>query len=130
MLLFLLLFSIKKKDSNSTKNNFYISIIQFKIPRNALVTGAARGIGRAIALRLATDGLNVAVNDIKASLSALNEVQQEIEQVGRQSLVIGADVSSDKEVQNMMKYVSQELGSLDVRRFLLLTAYFTLFYNE
>ncbi|CAF4775577.1 unnamed protein product, partial [Rotaria sp. Silwood2] len=35
--------------------------------RNALVTGAARGIGLAIALRLARDGLNVAVNDIKAS---------------------------------------------------------------
>ncbi|CAF4694628.1 unnamed protein product, partial [Rotaria sp. Silwood2] len=47
--------------------------------RNALVTGAARSIGRAIALRLARDGLNVAVKDIKASSSDLNKVQQEIE---------------------------------------------------
>ncbi|CAF3707562.1 unnamed protein product [Rotaria sp. Silwood1] len=64
--------------------------------RNALVTGAAQGIGRAIALRLARDGLNVAVNDIKASSSGLNKVQQEIEKMGRKSVAITADVSVDK----------------------------------
>ena len=82
--------------------------------RNALVTGAARGIGRAIALRLARDGLNVAVNDIKANSSDLNTVQGEIEKIGRQSIAITADVSSDKEVQMMMKNVSHKFGTLDV----------------
>ncbi|CAF3266465.1 unnamed protein product [Rotaria sp. Silwood2] len=82
--------------------------------RNALVTGAARGIGRAIALRLARDGLNVAVNDIKASSSGLNKVQQEIEKMGRKSVAITADVSVDKAVETMMQSAAKELGSLDV----------------
>ncbi|CAF3008937.1 unnamed protein product [Rotaria sp. Silwood2] len=82
--------------------------------RNALVTGAARGIGRAIALRLARDGLNVVVNDIKASSSALNNVQQEIKKIGRKSVAITADVSVDKAVETMMQNAAKELGSLDV----------------
>ncbi|CAF4984373.1 unnamed protein product, partial [Rotaria sp. Silwood1] len=82
--------------------------------RNALVTGAARGIGRAIALRLARDGLNVAVNDIRASSSGLNKVQQEIEKMGRKSVAITADVSIDKAVETMMQNAAKELGSLDV----------------
>ncbi|CAF3086780.1 unnamed protein product [Rotaria sp. Silwood2] len=82
--------------------------------RNALVTGAARGIGRAIALRLARDGLNVAVNDIQASSSSLNKVQQEIEKIGRKSVAITADVSVDKAVETMMQKAAKELGSLDV----------------
>ncbi|CAF4226358.1 unnamed protein product [Rotaria sordida] len=82
--------------------------------RNALVTGAAQGIGRAIALRLARDGLNVAVNDIKANSSGLNKVQQEIEKMGRKSVAITADVSVDKEVETMMKNAAKQLGSLDL----------------
>ncbi|CAF3904567.1 unnamed protein product [Rotaria sp. Silwood2] len=82
--------------------------------RNALVTGAARGIGRAIALRLARDGFNVAVNDIEASSSDLQKVKQEIEEIGRKSITIIADVSIDKSVESMMEEVAQKLGSLDV----------------
>jgi meso-butanediol dehydrogenase/(S,S)-butanediol dehydrogenase/diacetyl reductase len=82
--------------------------------RTALVTGAARGMGRAIALRLARDGLNVAVNDVQANSSELHKVQQEIEQIGRKSLAITADVSVNKPVEAMMQDVAQKLGSLDV----------------
>ncbi|CAF5062930.1 unnamed protein product [Rotaria sp. Silwood1] len=82
--------------------------------RNALVTGAAQGIGRAIALRLARDGLNVAVNDIKASSSGLNKVQKEIEKMGRKSVAITADVSVDKAVETMMQNAAKKLSSLDV----------------
>jgi meso-butanediol dehydrogenase/(S,S)-butanediol dehydrogenase/diacetyl reductase len=82
--------------------------------RNVLITGAARGIGRAIALRLAKDGLNVAVNDIKASSAALNDTQKAIEKLGRKSVAITADVSNDKEVETMMQNAAKELGSLDV----------------
>ncbi len=82
--------------------------------RNALVTGAARGIGRAIAIRLAKDGLNVAVNDIKASSSDLTKVQEEIEKLGRKSIAISADVSVEKEVETMMQKAAKEFGSLNV----------------
>jgi len=82
--------------------------------RNALVTGAARGIGRAIALRLATDGFNVAVNDINARSTELNDIQKAIEKIGRKSVAITADVSNDKEVETMMKNTAKQLGSLDV----------------
>ena len=83
--------------------------------RNALVTGSARGIGRAIALRLATDGLNVAVNDIEANAEALNNVKKEIEELGRKSVAITGDVSNEKDVENLVKTAASELGSLDVR---------------
>jgi NAD(P)-dependent dehydrogenase (short-subunit alcohol dehydrogenase family) len=81
--------------------------------RVALVTGAARGIGRAIALRLADDGFNVAVNDLP-NTPELNEVLQEIENKGRRSLAIPADVSLESEVVKMIQEVVQNLGSLDV----------------
>ena len=83
--------------------------------RTALVTGAARGIGRAIALRLAKDGFNVAVNDIEKMSAELQDTQKAIEQTGRKSIAITADVSNEKEVESMMKRVANELGSLDVR---------------
>ncbi|CAF1359879.1 unnamed protein product [Adineta steineri] len=82
--------------------------------RVGLVTGAARGIGRAIALRLAKDGFNVAVNDIEASSGDLQKVQQEIEQLGQRSIAIIADVSDSKSVENMMQETVEKLGSLDV----------------
>ena len=82
--------------------------------RNALVTRAARGIGRAIALRLAKDGLNICVNDIKANSSALTEVRREIENIGQKSVATIADVSIDTEVEAMMQTTVKAFGSLDV----------------
>ena len=81
----------------------------------ALVTGAARGIGRAIALRLAHDGLDVAVNDITSS-PELDGLVQEIESKGRRSLAVPADISLETEVEKAVRKVVQDLGSLDVVR--------------
>jgi meso-butanediol dehydrogenase / (S,S)-butanediol dehydrogenase / diacetyl reductase len=81
--------------------------------RVALVTGAARGIGRAIALRLAVDGLDVAVNDLPNS-SELDDVVREIESKGRRSLAVPADVSLEEGVEKIIQKVVQRLGSLDV----------------
>lgn len=80
----------------------------------ALVTGAARGIGRAIALRLARDGLNVAINDISANAAELSNTQRAIEKIGRKSVEIIADVSNEKQVESMIQSVTKQMGSLDV----------------
>jgi meso-butanediol dehydrogenase / (S,S)-butanediol dehydrogenase / diacetyl reductase len=79
----------------------------------ALVTGAARGIGRAIALRLADDGLDVAVNDLP-NTPELDDVVREIENKGRRSLAVPADVSLEEDVEKIIQQVVQKLGSLDV----------------
>ena len=82
--------------------------------RVALVTGAARGIGKGIALRLADDGLDVAVNDIEANGDELDGVAEEIRDKGRRTVAITADVSEPDEVQGMVRRVADELGQLDV----------------
>ena len=81
----------------------------------ALVTGAARGIGRGIALRLAEDGFDVAVNDLPGT-PELDEVIKTIEGKGRRALVTPGDVSEESVVTDMIQRVVSTLGSLDVVR--------------
>lgn len=82
--------------------------------RVALVTGAARGIGRGIAERLASDGLDVAVNDIEDNEGKLIEVAEAIRGAGRRALAVTADVSDHREVEGMVGRVADELGQLNV----------------
>jgi len=78
----------------------------------AIVTGAGAGIGRAIALRLARDGMDVAAADI--NLPAAEAVAQEIRTLGRRSLAVMVDVSKPAQVYRMVDEVVQALGRLDV----------------
>ncbi|MGJ7908062.1 acetoin reductase [Actinopolyspora sp. H202] len=87
---------------------------QEKSSRTALVTGAARGIGRGIALRLAADGLDVAVNDIDANSEQLGAVADEISAMGVKSASVPADVSDQEAVRTMVERVATEFGQLDV----------------
>ncbi|KZT67276.1 NAD(P)-binding protein [Daedalea quercina L-15889] len=81
----------------------------------ALVTGAAQGIGRSIALRLAKDGLDVAVNDVPSKRQQLEELASEIKsKEGRQAAVVHADVTSEADVQAMTASAVGQLGGLDV----------------
>lgn len=84
--------------------------------RVAAVTGAAQGIGRAIALRLASDGFDVAVNDVPAAESKLQEVATLISESGKQALVCPTDVSVDAGVRQLIDSTAQHLGGLDVVR--------------
>jgi len=79
----------------------------------ALVTGASRGIGRAIALRLAEDGFAVAVN--YASNAALAEdVVASIEAAGGEAIAVGADVADPGAVAELFESVTNELGPVAV----------------
>ena len=81
----------------------------------ALVTGAARGIGRGIALRLADDGFDVAVNDLP-NTPELDEVIKTIEGKGRRALAVPGDVSDESVVTDMIQRTVTTLGGLDVVR--------------
>ena len=81
--------------------------------RTALVTGASRGIGRAIAIGLARRGYDVAINDIERQRGMLAGVAAEIEALGRRALVVLADVSSKADVAAMAKAIGDGFGHLD-----------------
>lgn len=78
----------------------------------AVVTGAGRGIGRAVALRLADDGHAVAVNDVDKDTA--DAVAGEIRDAGRQAIAVPADVTDRDAVFAMVDRVVDELGSVDV----------------
>jgi 3-oxoacyl-[acyl-carrier protein] reductase len=79
----------------------------------ALVTGAGRGIGRAIALSLAAAGADVAVNDF-ADEAACEAVVAEVEALGRKGLVVMADVADEEQVGAMVERAESDLGPLSI----------------
>jgi len=81
--------------------------------RVALVTGASRGIGRAVAISLADAGAAVAVNYREKAADA-RDVAETIRKAGGRAMEIGADVSRATDVADMMSAVEGELGPVDV----------------
>jgi len=81
--------------------------------KNALVTGASRGIGRAIALQLARDGARVGLN-YRSGEAEARAVADEIAAFGGQSLLLRADVSNPKEARELIAKVLAQWGRLDI----------------
>lgn len=79
----------------------------------ALVTGASRGIGRAIAIALAKEGASVAVNYAGNSEKA-GQVVSEIKEMGREAVAIQGDVTNADSVTAMVKNVTEQFGKLDI----------------
>ncbi len=81
--------------------------------RNALVTGASLGIGRAIAIDLAREGANVAIN-FRSHRDQAEEVASQVEKLGRKALLLQADVSQQADVEDMVAQTASTFGSLDL----------------
>ena len=79
----------------------------------ALITGASRGIGRAIAIRLAAEGAKIAVN-YAGNTAAAEEVKAAIEQSGGTAMLIQTDVSDAVAAAEMVARVHEEFGGLDI----------------
>ena len=81
--------------------------------RTALVTGASRGIGRAIALGLARDGFDLVVNDVARQQGELKTVVGEIAALGRRATALLADVSDRAQVRAMVEGAVAQAGPID-----------------
>jgi len=81
--------------------------------KSCLVTGGSRGIGRAIALRLAEFGADVAITYAR-SADAANEVVKEIEAFGRKGKAFQADAVDYSQAEEVIKTISEEFGKIDV----------------
>ena len=81
--------------------------------KKALVTGASRGIGKAIAIRLATEGVSVGVN-YNASEQEAAKVVDEIQSLGGKAIILKGSVADSLEVQSLIQAAEDKLGGLDI----------------
>lgn len=83
-------------------------------PRVAFITGGAQGIGEAVAVRLAQDGLDVALLDVKGKEHLLQGVADKIKATGRRAFWLTGDVTREEDIKQAVEKVVEILGGLDV----------------
>lgn len=81
--------------------------------KTAIVTGGSRGIGKSIAIELASRGANIAINCTK-SIESAETVIKEIQKMGVSGMAVKADVSKREEVENLVNEVLKAFGSIDI----------------
>ncbi|MCG8697981.1 MAG: SDR family NAD(P)-dependent oxidoreductase, partial [Bacteroidales bacterium] len=81
--------------------------------KTALVTGAARGIGRAIALRFAQEGANVAFTDLQLSENT-ESLEKEIEALGTKAKGYASDASNFEQTEKVVEDILKDFGTIDV----------------
>jgi 3-oxoacyl-[acyl-carrier protein] reductase len=108
----------EQEHSMTDSSDYYPPRLQGQV---AVVTGAARGLGRAYALRLAKLGADIVVNDIKLDAAAdvqeeltADTVMDEIRQLGRRAIGIEADVTSETAVHEMFQIIFEAFGQIDI----------------
>lgn len=80
--------------------------------RAALITGSARGIGKAVAIRLAKEGADIVISDI--DLGGTETTALEIEGLGQKAIAIRSDVADFKDVNEMVKKAIEQFGKIDI----------------
>ncbi|GAB5086003.1 3-oxoacyl-[acyl-carrier-protein] reductase [Ruminococcus sp. 25CYCFAH16] len=80
----------------------------------ALITGSSRGIGAAIALRLAKDGFDIALNDLNEGMFENNDIAEKIREFGVKCEIFLADVSDYSQCEEMVGSIREKFGGLDV----------------
>ena len=92
-----------------------MSLSEFSLSgKKALVIGARRNMGKGFALGLAEAGADVAVTDINIESGQLKAVSEEIEAMGRKSIFLKTDISSQEDVKKMVDKVMVEFGGIDI----------------
>ena len=81
--------------------------------KTALVTGAARGIGKTVALKLAEHGANIAFTDLEYN-DAAKEVEKQLHDMGVKAKAYASDASKFEETQNLVNEIQKEFGSIDI----------------